>query len=165
MDVLAKTAKINRTAAKPGAENVKLSGVKRLMEQCQAVNDAGFSGTIRPENERYRFYRYRLRFRKRFKIANKKSFNHCKVLFSVVKNIVIDSKRAKIGCLKHLKYMNIPFIIHKKNFPEETQGKTRKRCLRRSLPDRIVIGSRKSIQVLAKIGLCLYAKYLCMGTA
>jgi len=76
MDELAKTAKIDRTAAKPGTANVKLSGVKRFMEQRQAVDDTGLSGTVCPENQCYRPKRYRLRFRKRFEIANKKSFNH-----------------------------------------------------------------------------------------
>ncbi len=46
------------------------------MEQCQAVDNAGLSGTIRPEDERYRLYRYRLRFRKRFEVAKMKGVNH-----------------------------------------------------------------------------------------
>ncbi len=57
--------------------------------------------------------------------------------------------------------MNIPFIIRKRIFLEEIQGQTQKRRLRSNLLDRIVIDSRESIQVLAKIEPCLCVKFLC----
>ncbi|MFC1816538.1 hypothetical protein ACFL0M_11530, partial [Thermodesulfobacteriota bacterium] len=129
-------------------ENPLLDGLERLNEdQCQ------------------RLYRNRLRFRKGLEVTNKKAFNHCNILFSVVKKISLLTQKAIIRCLIHLKYMSIPFIIPKKTFPGETQGQTQKPCLRSSLPDHIVIDSRKSIRAPAKTERCLFANCLCMGMA
>jgi predicted type IV restriction endonuclease len=76
VNILAKTAEVNRFAADLCAENVQIAGSHRFVRQTKAVNQARFSRAVRAENKRYRFERNFLRRAERLKISEMQCRQH-----------------------------------------------------------------------------------------
>ena len=68
MDVVSKSTQIHRTASHSWNSHIEVASSQRVIRQKKTMDDARFSRTVRPEDQRQRLNRNPLRFGERLEV-------------------------------------------------------------------------------------------------